>query len=281
MRCDNKSQSETVRLLRESGRLIVILMGLFFASCVSVRKPIPPVPSLPPQHNVKKEKVPEEQIVMPPMSTSNAPRHNVVHTVAPGETLWRISKMYSVKEKSIILANRLKSDNIEKGQKLIVPNAAPIRPVIPLYPSHKWKYIIIHHSATEVGDALIFDAAHCRRGFNGLGYDFVIDNGSCGKPDGDIEVSPRWIKQMNGAHCKASGMNYKGIGICLVGNFDRDYVSQKQLKSLVYLVNLLRKYYHIPLSHIMGHGQVPGANTHCPGRHFPWKEFWRELKNGS
>ena len=148
-----------------------------------------------------------------------------------------------------------------------------------MYPSCKWRYIIIHHSATEEGDAYYFNILHRRRGWNEIGYDFVIDNGTKGKQDGGIEVSPRWTNQENGAHCHASDMNSKGIGICLVGNFSKEQVSEKQMASLVYLVNVLKKYYSIPTSHIMGHGQVPGARTECPGKYFPWRDFKKRLAN--
>ena len=205
-------------------------------------------------------------------------RQDVFHTVAPGETLWRISKMYDVKIDDLMRANNLqKPKELEMGQPLLIPQAAPIRPVIPLYRSNKWKYVIIHHSATDEGNALDFNELHRRRGWEGIGYDFVIDNGTNGKVDGQIEVSPRWIKQEDGAHCQASDMNSKGIGICLVGNFSKERVSEKQMTSLVYLVNILRKYYKIPKDHIMGHGQVSGAKTECPGKYFPWKEFQDRL----
>lgn len=205
-------------------------------------------------------------------------RQNVFHVVAPGETIWRISKMYDVKIADIARANNLKApEKLEIGQRLIVPQAAPIKPVIALYPSDKWKYIIIHHSATDEGNSLNFNKLHKRKGWAGIGYDFVIDNGTDGKKDGQIEATPRWIKQQKGAHCRASDMNSKGIGICLVGNFSKSRVSEKQMDALVYLVNILREYYKIPESRIMGHGQVSGARTECPGKYFPWHEFYRKL----
>jgi N-acetyl-anhydromuramyl-L-alanine amidase AmpD len=206
-------------------------------------------------------------------------RSDLCHEVAPGETLWRISKMYDVKIEEILKANNLKLDEeLHVGQRLTIPQAAPVRPVIPLYPSQKWQYIIIHHSATDMGSALRFNSHHLRRLWkDGLGYHFVIDNGTCNKVDGQVEISPRWIKQQDGAHCRASGMNYKAIGICLVGNFDKETVSEKQLNALVDLVRILRDYYHIPLARIKGHGQVEGAATDCPGKNFPWKEFFRRL----
>ena len=216
---------------------------------------------------------------LPPQITTPIQRQDVFHIIAPGETLWRISKMYDVKIEDITRANNLKSAaKIRMGEQLLIPNAAQLRPVVPLYSTQKWKYIIIHHSATDEGNAFSFYNMHLRRGFlNGLGYHFVIDNGTFGKANGQIEISPRWIKQQNGAHCKASGMNTKGIGICLVGNYSRGDVSDKQMESLVYLINMLREYYNIPKQRIMGHGQVPNAATECPGLKFPWEEFWSSL----
>jgi LysM repeat protein len=205
-------------------------------------------------------------------------RQDLYHSVGPSETLWRISKMYDVNMNDIMRANNLSDkEKLERGQRLLIPKAAPLRPVIALYKSDKWKYIIIHHSATDTGNANSLFDLHNRRGFDGLGYDFIIDNGTGGKQDGQIEVSGRWIKQIDGAHCLAGGMNHQGIGICLVGNFSKESVSRKQLDSLVYLVNMLRKYYNIPQSRIMGHGEVPGAATECPGTEFPWREFKSRL----
>ncbi|MDD5217176.1 MAG: N-acetylmuramoyl-L-alanine amidase [Candidatus Omnitrophica bacterium] len=202
-------------------------------------------------------------------------RQDVKHIVAPGETLWRIGKMYDVPVDEIMRTNHLKdSATLSMGQSLLIPKASPLRSIIPLYPNPKWKFIIIHHSATDEGDSLSFNRHHLKRGFaGGVGYHFVIDNGSHSKVDGQIEVAPRWLKQEDGRHCKASEMNCKAIGVCLVGNFNAEKLSSEQMKSLVYLVNTLRKYYKIPPQNIMEHGQVPGANTDCPGKHFPWQEF--------
>ncbi|MBU1087687.1 MAG: N-acetylmuramoyl-L-alanine amidase [Candidatus Omnitrophica bacterium] len=245
---------------------LIIFLVLSLSSCsrAPVRKtmPLPPIqPRITPE-------------IFPP-----GMRSNIVHVVAPGETVWRIGKMYDVSIEHIVRENKLKNSSmLEKGQRLNISQAAPVRPVVTLYPSKKWKYIIIHHSATDSGSALGFDKSHQARGFNrGLGYDFVIANGTADKLDGQIEVSPRWIKQEDGAHCKAGNMNCRAIGICLVGNFSQERVSLKQIDSLIYLVNRLRKYYKIPKKNILGHGQVKGANTECPGSKFPWADFKSKL----
>lgn len=203
----------------------------------------------------------------------------VHHLVAPGETLWRIAKMYDVDPESIRTANRIADPtDIEIGRRLYVPNANMRRNVLTLYPNDKWDYIIIHHSATDFGSSTEFNRTHTERGWQGVGYHFIIDNGTYETDDGQIESTPRWINQTDGAHCRASGMNSKGIGICLVGNFSKSAVTAKQMESLVFLVSQLKSFYNIPESNIMGHGQVPGAKTECPGKKFPWNKFWRNLR---
>jgi len=215
-----------------------------------------------------------------PLAFPPALGQETVHLVAPGETLWRIGKRYGVSVDELMRRNGIRSpQELARGQRLIIPRAAVTAgAAIPLYASTKWKYIIIHHSATSGGSAFFFNRMHHRRGFwKGIGYHFVIDNGSYGKQDGQIEVSPRWTKQEDGAHCQAGGMNHQGIGICLVGNFSKEGVSDKAMDSLAYLVNQLRKYYGIPITRIVAHGKVSGARTECPGKRFPWSEFCARL----
>jgi hypothetical protein len=186
--------------------------------------------------------------------------------------------MYDVRPEAIMQRNRLTSpDTLKMGEKIIIPKAAPLKDVIPVFPSRKWKYIIIHHSATDKDDAMSLYKLHQRRGWDSTGYDFIVDGVTNDGSSGHINATPRWIAQKDGAHCKASNMNAKGIGICLVGNFSKDRLTDDQLKSLVYLVNYLRRYYNIPLKNVLGHGQVSGAATECPGKLFPWRKFWKML----
>lgn len=212
-----------------------------------------------------------------------APLQTVYHEVGPMETLWRIAKEYDVSIQSIMAENHIKDPSkISAGQRLRIPDTRGLRPVIPIYRSRSWSYIVVHHTATDVGNASLINKAHHQRGFwDGLGYHFLIDNGTLGKLDGQIEISPRWVKQQDGAHCNASGMNQKGIGIALVGNFSQGQVSHGQLNSLVFLTSTLMKHYQIPIQNVFGHRDVPGKKTECPGKHFPWKEFISKLRTAS
>lgn len=144
-----------------------------------------------------------------------------------------------------------------------------------------WKYIIIHHSASTSGNAAIFDSEHRRKGWDGLAYHFVINNGH-GNPDGYLEVSPRWKFQKHGAHAGAlpkhasadhrNGYNEFGIGICLVGNFQKSKPTENQLQVLAQLIQDLRTEFDIPADHVLGHGTVKG--TACPGGSFPWRALY-------
>ena len=125
-----------------------------------------------------------------------------------------------------------------------------------------WAVIVVHHSASREGGAVRFDGWHKARGWDGVGYDFVIGNGT-DTADGAIETTFRWKEQRDGAHAK--GWNDLGIGICLVGNFEDSEPTPKQMESLVRLVRHLRRRFHVPPERIVPHGSV--NPTQCPGKH--------------
>lgn len=133
-----------------------------------------------------------------------------------------------------------------------------------------WRYIVIHHSASERGNAAVFNAEHKSRGWDGLGYHFVIDNGH-GGPDGAVEVGYRWRGQRTGAHTgktPGNAYNEQGIGICMVGDFTGRMPSRAQLASLDRLVRYLCATYSIPASRVIGHRDAPNTATQCPGNTF-------------
>ena len=142
----------------------------------------------------------------------------------------------------------------------------------------RWKYIVIHHSASARGSAALFDRYHRDvRHWDELGYHFVIGNGN-GAGDGQVEVGPRWIKQKHGAHCKTSDNFYNrhGIGICLVGDFDGAPPTPAQMASLTQLVKFLLQECRISPADVVTHASVTG-HTACPGRRFPLFAWRRSL----
>ncbi len=147
----------------------------------------------------------------------------------------------------------------------------------------QWTAIIIHHSATESGNAEIFDKWHKENNhWEGVGYDFVIGNGT-ESGDGQVEVTFRWKRQIPGAHCGGTSGNWaneNGIGICLVGDFSRKTPTERQMQSLAKLICFLQQQYGIPKSRIYGHRTTPGARiTECPGDKFPMSRLKSMLDN--
>jgi N-acetyl-anhydromuramyl-L-alanine amidase AmpD len=152
-----------------------------------------------------------------------------------------------------------------------LPSPAPAiagvpREWVPQAQANHWQWIVIHHSATATGGAAAFDKEHKAKGWDELGYHFVIGNGTDTR-DGQIEVGPRWPRQKWGAHAKTPDNRFNdfGIGICLVGNFDNTRPTAEQMKSLSRLVAYLMRTYRIPAERVVGHGDT-GKATDCPGR---------------
>ena len=217
-------------------------------------------------------------------SSDNRPRH----VVKIGESVSGIAREYNVNPDEVIALNGLKEPYlIFPGQVLVIPGVisppsreqdissacAMRRGISP----RDWRYIVIHHSDTTTGNAAIFDRNHRRRGMeNGLAYHFVIGNGK-GSGDGEIETGGRWLRQLAGGYCRNRRMNEIGIGICLVGNFERYRPTRKQMDNLVRLVKYLMTKYEIPKRRVIGHRDVRGSPTECPGRYLSLVELRNRL----
>ncbi len=123
----------------------------------------------------------------------------------------------------------------------------------------KIEEIIVHCSATIGGadfHATDIDRWHRQRGFNKIGYHYVVDL------DGSIEVGRDETEV--GAHCQ--GRNSRSIGVCYIGGLAKDGKTAKdtrtdaQKKALERLLaSLVKKY---PQATIHGHRDY--AQKACP-----------------
>lgn len=201
------------------------------------------------------------------------------HIVRPGDTLSGISIQYAVPIAQIKKDNSLSSDVIRIGQKLTIPASprsggnyiAEARSATARIKVRQdnWKRIVVHHSGIKYGNAAKYDAAHRRRGMhNGLAYHFLIGNG-IDSGDGEIEIGPRWHKQLLGGHVKNYRTNLTAIGICLVGNFEETHPSRRQLDAFTQLMDWLRGKVIPGARKFAGHRELKGEQTICPGKNFP------------
>ena len=131
--------------------------------------------------------------------------------------------------------------------------------------------IIIHCSATREGQdikAADIKRWHKERGFDDIGYHYVIDL------DGTIEKGRD--ESLVGAHCK--GHNATSIGICYVGGCDKnmkpkDTRTPEQRRSMLSLVRKLVNKYKIPVTQIWAHHDFD-KHKECPS--FDVSEFRKD-----
>lgn len=129
--------------------------------------------------------------------------------------------------------------------------------------------IVLHYSATypdqDLGVADI-DKMHRARGFNGVGYHYVI------KRDGTVQKGR--ADHVVGAH--VAGQNTGSLGICCIGGIERvtgpnvgvDNRTEAQKAATIRLVrDLLARH---PGAEVVGHRDL-GA-TQCPG--FDVRSWW-------
>jgi hypothetical protein len=145
----------------------------------------------------------------------------------------------------------------------------------------RWQYIVVHNSGTRQGNAAAFDYyhRHFRRMQNGLAYHFVIGNGTS-TGNGQVEIGDRWRRQINGGHVHSDYLNNIALGICLVGDFNRDQPTRAQLDCCEELIRYLRQRCgkvgdHWPI--VKPHRDInpPRWPTDCPGDVFPYSWFRR------
>lgn len=133
--------------------------------------------------------------------------------------------------------------------------------------------IIMHHSLTKDSETVSWGAIrdyHLKKGWDDVGYHFGIE--LVGK---HYEILVGRTLDKDGAHCR--GYNSDTIGICLVGDFDKDLIPQKQWKMALKLVTSLCKQFDIPAKRVHTHRYF-NRNKSCPGSNFDLGLFRLQLR---
>lgn len=117
-------------------------------------------------------------------------------------------------------------------------------------------YIVVHTAAYSGRncDADRIDQWHRDRGWQGIGYHFVIINDKHDElADGTVQVG-RDITT-TGAHTR--GLNHQAIGICCVGHGDKEPLTDAQHKALIELIShLIDEYGQINIDRVIGHREI-------------------------
>jgi len=218
-----------------------------------------------------------------------------IYIVRRSDTLYDIARRYGISRSQLAERNGLAKDaHIYVGQHLLVPAPAPpagtARPEVgdsiqraidkaPVAPG-RWRYIVVHHSGANRGDLKSIDRYHKeeRHMEHGLAYHFLIGNGN-GMRDGEIAVGERWREQLAGGHLHSEAQNKIAIGICLIGNFDEDKPTARQMQSLTSLTDALLRRCKLSPSAVKTHQQINVVKTRCPGINFPTRSFIKGLRS--
>lgn len=102
-----------------------------------------------------------------------------------------------------------------------------------------------------------------------MGYHYLVER------DGQV-VAGRPVT-MRGAHCRAAGMNGRSLGVAVIGNLEERESYPAQETALTHLLTKLTRQYGIKPERVLGHNEVTGAVTACPGRWLNMDELRRRL----
>jgi N-acetyl-anhydromuramyl-L-alanine amidase AmpD len=173
-------------------------------------------------------------------------------------------------------AKRVRRASLSEQLKPFLDDSSANELMYPNKADRPWRYIVLHHSAAAKGNYDQIDAEHRKiLGIDGCGYHFVIGNGN-GSGDGQIEVAQRWANQKQGVHCRNArthDVDEYGIGICLVGDLDKEAPTPRQIAAAKALIAHLSTRYNVAQARVQTHAHLAATKTVCPGRHFPNEEI--------
>jgi len=124
-------------------------------------------------------------------------------------------------------------------------------------PNFTPNWLVIHHSATDASTSVEeIRSAHLDRGFDDIGYHWLIDRQG--------RLYPGRSEKIAGAHVK--GFNQESLGVCLIGNFDQNELTPEAIDTLIKFLPILCLKHAIAVENIIGHSDAPNASsTRCPG----------------
>jgi len=128
--------------------------------------------------------------------------------------------------------------------------------------------IFIHHSASSWGSSWEIDNWHREKGWDCIGYHFVIVNGAYRPADKSTKLSKFLSGQiecgrpLSRTPSQAKGYNTGSIAICLIHK-DGEY-DDRQLRSLKALVLKLMDEFNLDEQAVFGHYEVDTKKKLCP-----------------
>ncbi|MDP2673257.1 MAG: peptidoglycan recognition family protein [Nanoarchaeota archaeon] len=114
------------------------------------------------------------------------------------------------------------------------------------------KFIAVHHSQRSIDSLKRIKNLHIKiNGWEDIGYHYLIDK------KGRLQKGRS--KKFIGAH--VFGHNKNSLGICLIGNFDKEKPTKKQIQTLIKFLKDKIKKHKIPIKNILGHREFWDATN--------------------
>lgn len=140
------------------------------------------------------------------------------------------------------------------------------------------KKVIVHHSLTKDSTTVSWGAIrryHTQTlGWKDCGYHAGVELVKSGNESYyEILMGRTW--DIQGAHSK--GQNHNSLGICFVGNYDKEEPPRAMLIVGVKIIRLWMKLYNIAVSDILGHRDFLGYKS-CPGTQFDLEKLREGLR---
>lgn len=126
--------------------------------------------------------------------------------------------------------------------------------------------IVCHHSVTRTWDNMLeaeetgqlhrMNRVYLNKGWPGIPYHYSI------APSGSVYK----LNRIGDYTWHAKGGNYNSIGIMLMGNFEKNSITEKHWSCFVELCRLINKLMPQVIK-VVGHRNVRGSATLCPGKY--------------
>lgn len=133
-----------------------------------------------------------------------------------------------------------------------------------------YKGVMLHHSATgkyETADYIRL--LHLNKKYGDVGYNFILQHGK----DGHLYLKTGRNTKYVGAHCDAKTYNSEYIGVCLIGNYENDSLTDTQYNELIRAIcHIMKKY---SAYGFLGHREAKA--TACPGKNINLNQIRKDL----
>lgn len=132
----------------------------------------------------------------------------------------------------------------------------------------KIKFIAVHHSQRKIDSVKRIRDLHVKiNKWEDIGYHWLIDKKG--------KLCKGRSEKFIGAH--VYGHNKNSLGVCLIGNYDEEKPTKKQIQTLIKFLKEKTKKYKIPVKNILGHREFPDVTKTCPGKFVDMDEIRKNV----